>query len=513
MKIALIYPLYSLDTKILRNRYKESGHGWMPLGIAYIAAVLIKNGHAVRFFDRTVMCIKNNFNLTMTDKQCVSYLNDFAPDIVGFSATTPLMCDVKHFSDIIKSSMPDIKIVVGGCHPTVEPEESVKACPAVDIAVRGEGENTIINVVNNLDKLATVKGISFRSGEKIISNEAAKQITDLDSIPMPQRDLFSSDIYCKKIVNRNFYGRFASCFFSRGCNNRCNFCSGYDVFKKGIRFHSSGRVVSEVEDIISRRKPDYLYFTDDNFLFSKEWVENVCRLLIQSGVNKKVKWIVQGKPEKDKTDEALFRLMKEAGCVQLEFGFESGSQAELDRMNKRTKADDYNDIVQMTKRSGMRCYANIMLNYPGQTADDFKETIYFIRNSKPSVVQGGSFLSLPGSPANRDLMEKGHKFSWDIAMSYRTNFSAMSDEEFRKIHTLDYLPLITRINSISLFKSLILIEPLLLFRHFILKIPGTFKIAIKIILGTISWRTLTALQKFYHHLKYEIWLRPDDEIS
>jgi len=273
------------------------------------------------------------------------------------------------------------------------------------------------------------------------------------------------------------------------------------IFKKGIRFHSPGRVVSEIEEIISKCRPDYLFFADDNFLFSKEWVENVCRLLVQSGIHKKVKWIVQGRPKKDMADEGLFRLMKEAGCVQIEFGFESGSQAELDRMNKRTKSDDYDCIVQITKKSGLRCYANMMLNYPGQTAGDFKKTIYFVRNSRPSLVQVAFFFSQPGSPANSDLVKKGYKFSWDTMIVNQVNFSEMSDKEFQKILTHNLLPLVFRLNIISQFRSLIAIDSLSLFPLLILRIPEMIKMTIMLILGSISFSSLVALQNFYQHLK------------
>lgn len=433
MRVFLISPLISTGELDIMK--------FPPLGIAYLAAVLIKDGHSVKLWDRNEVSLKNKFDLSIIDRQTLSEIKNFNPDVVGFSATTPVMYDVKYFSQIIKDIRPNIKIVIGGIHPTVEPEESLKACPAVDVAVRGEGEQTIINIVNSLDDYSEVKGITFRRGEDIVSNPDVELISNLDDIPLPRRDLLNMDYYCTPEHARGLYGRFTTIFTSRGCFHRCNYCSGYNIYKKGVRYHSANRIVSEVEDILAKYRVDYLYFSEDEFLSSRERLVEFSNLVINKGINKKVKWIAQVRPERDRIDKELLRLIKKSGCVQLEFGFESGSQEELDRMNKKAKVEDYDYLVQLTKRSGIRCQADIIVNYPGQTKEDFLKTYFFVKNSRPQMLFVNRFLPLPGARIYEELKKKGYNFSWKESRKSDLNYSAMSDEEFRKMYSLTFYPL------------------------------------------------------------------------
>jgi len=462
MNVSLIYPLVLMKN----NEIKNDRLRFSPLGIAYLAAALIERGHRVNLWDRDVISEKSNYRLLEIDRRTIDDLKKFKPDVIGFSATTPLMCDVKHFSDIVRKTMPDTRIIIGGPHPTVEPEESLKACPAVDIVVRGEGERSVVDLVDNLDNLSAVKGITFRSGENIISNNDAEQIEDLDTIPMPRRDLLYTDFYSKPIQARGLYGRFATTFASRGCNSRCNFCAGYKVFRGGIRSHSVNRIVLEIEDIILRHKIDYLYFCEDDFFFSKKRAYEFCDLLIKKGINKRVKWIAQVRAHKDTADRGLLRIAKKAGCIQLEIGFESGSQEELDRMNKRAKVENYYSILQLIKKAGIRCQANLILKYPDQTADDFRKTISFIKSSNPTVVQPNNYWPLPGSRAYLDLKRKGYDMPWDGSAFENSNFSSMNDKEYMEIFKSSFWPLCNKINNRSYYIFLLFNKPSMLFPIF-----------------------------------------------
>lgn len=439
MKIYLIFPLISIDKK---DRYYMA---FPPLGIAYLAAVLIKNGHEVRLLDRNIIAIKNRFDLLKVDKETLDDIKNFMPEIIGFSASTPLMCDVKYFSNIIKEALPDKKIIIGGAHPSVEPEESLIACQAIDAVVRGEGEDTISKLLNNLDALSRVRGITYREGGAIFSTDDAIPIANLDDIPMPRRDLLDMKFYSQPRRERGLFGRFATIFTSRGCYHRCNFCASYKIFKDGVRLHSANRILSEIKEIISHYKIDYLYFADDELLSDKVRVREFCSLIIKERINKKIKWIAQARADMGKLDKSLLKTMKEAGCVQLEFGFESGSQKELDRMNKRTKVENYYEAVKLTKEAGIRCYADIILKYPGQTVDDLKKTAIFIRGSKPSFVQVTFFWPLPGSSIYQDLKKRGFKIKWDETVNKDFNFSNIDDEKFKEILESHIVPLCRKI--------------------------------------------------------------------
>ncbi|MFH1454209.1 MAG: radical SAM protein [Armatimonadota bacterium] len=428
MKVCLIYPLVS---KEISHKEYDNNIPFPPLGLAYIAAVLKKNNHKVKIIDRNKILKQNDLNLALTDEITLNLIKEFSPSIVGFGATTPLMWDVDHFSKIVKKNFPNIITVCGGPHPTSETDSTLKNCTSIDIAVAGEGELTALELANGLP-LEEIKGLSFRKNGEIITTEHRPLIKDMDSIPFPARELLDMKYYHSYFPSRHVHERTTSIFTTRGCPYRCNFCAGPVMFEGKVRFHSPGYVVKEVKELLDNYKFDTIFFADDLFLANRKRAEEICNLFIKEGINKRTKWIAQIRTELVEPD--LLHLMKKAGCLQVEFGFESGSQRMLDIMNKKHKVEDYYRVAKTAHGCNMRFQCNLIIGYPGEKEDDLIKTIDFIREIKPTVTQVSCLWPLPGTRVYKELLTKGFDLAWDSKTSCASfNFTDMPDEKFKHL--------------------------------------------------------------------------------
>jgi radical SAM superfamily enzyme YgiQ (UPF0313 family) len=323
------------------------------------------------------------------------------------------MSDVGHISRLVKDSCSNAAIILGGPHPSGEPALSLNENPCVDMVVRGEGEFTLLDIAEEMPS-KDIKGIYYRDGDSVVSTAPREVIKNIDELPMPARHLLDMKFYTRpsRFTSRNLSLRTTSIFTARGCPYRCTFCAGPLVFSGKVRFHSAGRVVAEIEELVSRYGIEALYFAEDMFLSSKERAEELLGIFIKKGLNKKIRWMAQAKASII-TDE-LLGLMKDAGCVGIEYGFESGSQRVLDLMNKRLKIDESLRAARLTRKARLRFQANIIVGYPGEREDDFTKTISFIKKVKPNMVGFNIFMPLPGTPSYEQLKREGKALpKWD----------------------------------------------------------------------------------------------------
>lgn len=458
MKICLIYPLISREPK------KKYELPFPPLGIAYLAASLRRAGHTIKILDRNIYLVRCNYDFDLLDSTIINIIRDLEPRVIGFSASTPLMYDVQHFSSLAKKVFPDKILAVGGPHPTVEPEESLKECAAIDVVVKGEGELTVLELLNNLSRLGGVKGISYRSNGSIFSNPDRELIHNLDFLPFPARDLLDMEFYCQPMFARGIQMHFTTIFTARGCPYRCHFCAGPQIFQGKVRFNSASYVIAEIEHVIKNFKVDILYFAEDEFLSDKKRALEICEALIKKRINRKVWWIAQIRPDPKNINLSLLKVLKKAGCIQIEYGFESGSQEELERMNKRTDVGKYYNVAELTKKAGIRYQANLILKYPGQTEKDFQLTRKFIEDIKPDFIQTNMFWPLPGTQAYKDLITKGYKISWEDTEINTMNFTQIDDKHFKELFKDFFYNVIKPLHRKSSKRFYLLHSPIFLLR-------------------------------------------------
>ena len=390
-KVALIYPA------------KEKMGCWPALGLAYIAAMLEKVGHTVLIIDRNPVLLQGGDVEVFTRKA----LADFKPDFVGITATTPLMEDVVSILQILQDMIPDIPLILGGPHVTALPEATLEQYPEVDIVVRGEGELTMPEIVDGRP-LTDILGITWRKDGEITSNPARPLITDLDALPFPNRNLFDMEFYLQpdNIVIRGLRGiRATHIYNARGCYYNCKFCAGAAVFGREVRSNSAHTIVEEINYLIDEYNVEGLYFDEDVFFSSRLRAETICKALVDADIPKKIKWA--GLMRANAAPLDILKMMKASGCVQVEFGFETGSARMLKVVRKGVTLEQNYAAARNSHKAGLRLLASMIVGCPSETLEEYNETLEFLRDTEPHYIGFNKFIPLPGSQFFNELSAEG----------------------------------------------------------------------------------------------------------
>lgn len=425
MKIGFINP-----TSVRRNW----GSSFLPLGIAYLGAQTLNLGWDTFVLDRDLMLSKNNLDLDQTDSLTQARLLQQKPDYVAISATTPIVTDAFKCAKMVKALLPKTIVILGGVHASVMPLETMEACPEIDYLAMGEGEMTIREILAGKAP-QDILGICYRLGDRTVKNLSRPPISNLDAVGLPARHLLDMAEYTKrsKYLIRGVSLRGTSIFTSRGCPYSCSFCSGPLAFGRGVRFNSVPHVIEEIESLIRDYQIEGLYFADDMFSSRRDRAIAICDELIKRGINKQIVFCVQLKVSA--ADAGLLLKLKEAGCIQVEYGFESGSQRILDLMNKGVKIEQNYQAAALTKKVGLRFLANIISGLPGETEADFNQTMEFLDMVKPDVIGFYRLILLPGSKLYLDYMAshpQNKSSNWDDCLQddLNSNYTAIADAKY-----------------------------------------------------------------------------------
>jgi len=354
----------------------------------------------------------------------------FQPDIIGVTSVTlnfPIAAKIMQFC---KKIAPEATTIMGGPHVTFTAEETLRAFPEVDMIVRGEGEETLKELVFALDEqrsLEKVKGLTFRQNGTIFQTEDRPFLRDLDLLPLPDRTLFPISRYLAMRVP-------ASVLSSRGCPRDCTFCVGYRMTGRLGRFRHPLRVVDEMESALQLRF-DEICIDDDLFTRNRRHVLAICEEIGRRSL--KFKMYIFARV--DTVDRFLLRKLKEAGCAMICFGLESGNQKILDKANKRTTVRKARQAVQLCKEEGISPLGSFILGLPGETRETMEETISFARSLE--IPHGFHLLSpFPGTTVRQRAAEYGIKIltdDWslydaDHAVTETEGLSASAVESFAR---------------------------------------------------------------------------------
>lgn len=369
MNIALIFP---------RVKYGEHSP---PLGLGYLGAVLEQKKHTVSIIDLT---FEKNFEFLKEQ------LKQLKPDLVGITCQTTFADDAFYAAKIVKSFFPDTLLVLGGPHPTIMPEKTLEQSGA-DVVVIGEGENTLLELVEKIQKkgdLAEVKGIFYRDdNDQILSTEPREFIEDLDTIPFPARNLFDS---------RYFEFPEITMISSRGCPYNCSFCQPTlkKLFGNKVRLRTPENVMSELEMILLEYHGKIVRFHDDTFTWDRQWITKLLSLIIDSTLY--FSW--NCKSRIDVLDKELIVMLKDAGCMRLDLGVESGSNRLLDCvLNKGITVEKIKEIFKLCEQAGMPTLAFIMVGSPTETPKDILDTINLLDEIPFDGLHVSLFTPFPGT--------------------------------------------------------------------------------------------------------------------
>lgn len=358
-----------------------------PLNLGFIASFLEKNSIEVKIVDE------------LAGQDVRKELERYCPDVVGITATTPVAPDAYRIADL--SRQMGILTVIGGVHAMILPEEALRHA---DIVVKGEGELAMLDIVK--------KGIS----RGVISRPFIKNI---DEIPMPARHLMDTEFYLKvrsRLSGTHLYFaspemRIGAILTTRGCPYHCIFChnSWRDT---PIRFNSPERVISEIRHLIEKYNIQALFFFDDDLFASKTRLKRICQLMQENKFN--IVWSCQARV--DSIDLETLKTARGAGCRQVGFGFESGSQRILDILkNKTTTVEQNKRAIKLCQTAGIIPWGTVMIGNPTETIKDVRMTQQFIRESGIDSIGVHVTTPFPGTELWKWSEERGlipESFDW-----------------------------------------------------------------------------------------------------
>jgi len=395
MKILLLYPRVESIKELMTTR--------PPLGLAYIAASLEKEGHHVKIID---------LNL---EKETVLKEEVQKHELVGISVLTVFYNKVKELIKKIREVDKKIPIVLGGPHITMMAKKALEETDA-DFAVIYEGEETITELVKEIEtgkKFSKIKGIAYKENGNVKINEDRPFNKNLDGLPLPARHLLKIDKYVSYMENENS----TTMLTSRGCPYACVYCCKTEG--RTWRATSAKKVADEMEEIHKKYNINVIYIEDDLFTLDKKRVMEICGEIKKR--NLKIKWICISRV--DMADLEMLKAMKEAGCVEINYGVESGDQEVLDKIGKRITLEQAERAFKITKEAGIQTKGYFIIGLPWDTKETIEKTIDFAIKLNADEIQFSICTPLPGTPlwelAIKEGAIKPNEVNWD-------NFALMS---------------------------------------------------------------------------------------
>lgn len=373
MKILFIHIPFKYTIQSCQPKTLEEGLDYLPpLGLMYLAAYLEKNtDHQVAILDAQV----EQINYGQLSDEIVAR----KPGVVCLSAMTFTIIDVINTARLIKKINPEIKIILGGPHVVIYPEETL-AIPEVDFLVLGEGELVIKNLLENLsqpEELKKIKGLAFRQNGMIINTGQAELIQNLNELPFPARHLTPYKKYFSVVSARR---PVTTMFTSRGCPYQCLFCDRPQL-GKNFRARSAQNVVAEMTECAAMGIQE-IFIYDDTFGIDRQRVLDICSAIKRRGLS--IAWDIRTRV--NTVDEQVLTALKSAGCQRIHYGVEAGTQKILNVLRKGITLKQVEDAFALTKGIGIQTAAYFMIGSPTETKDDILQTIKFMKKINPDYV-------------------------------------------------------------------------------------------------------------------------------
>jgi len=432
MRVLLVYAAPP-PTAWPRGRFHSH---WIPSGVGQIAAQLRSAGHDVRVVVREEELMKLSFDWPAADRRLASVLTELKPEIVGISTVTPAMIECEMISRLAKQLVgPHVLVIAGGHHATALPETTLDECPAVDAIVVGEGEATMVDLASR-GLAPDVAGLVYRRDGRYIRTPPRPPWSDLDALEPIPYDLFDMDYYTRRNrwMIRWLPLSATNLRTSRGCPARCRFCAGYLTAGVGVRFHSLDYITDRLACAVETLGVEAILFEDETLGADPDRLRALCERIRRRGWSRKIRW--SGCLRVDQVTSELLADMKSAGCLQIEYGFETGSDAMLKRLAKNTSIEQNRRAVRLTREAGIRIFADIMVGLPDETERDLAATVAFLRWAKPDVISATQLNPLPGTPIYNALTDAQRAavhwsgYTYADKPGFRVNLTAMSDERF-----------------------------------------------------------------------------------
>lgn len=421
MKTLFIEPPFPPNCQLTRGQIGKFGTRappktvFPPLDFAYAAAVLEKNGYEFELIDAPALNLNVHRLLERVsiDEPTLTIINTSA-----ISLTTDLKV-----ASLIKERSPDSLICVTGSLPSVIPEVALSK-KAIDIVIRGEIEFTIVELLKALDggQLQDVHAIAYKKDGVIVKNPNEPFNLNLDDLPFPAYHHLPVDRYYYSLLPKR---PFVTMLTSRGCPFGCMYCPYPIGFGNVWRKRSPVNVLNEIQYLVDKFGVKSILFNDQVFTYDMKRAEEICRGIVDRGID--VKWRCETRV--DRLSEKLMRKMREAGCVGLHLGIESGDPKILSRVAKRgLNIDMIKKIFAMARDIGIETSAFFIIGLPGETKRSIWKSYKLAREINPDIVQFTMITPYPGTKLYNMAKEKGWILTEDWTRYNLLNVVMRTDE-------------------------------------------------------------------------------------
>jgi anaerobic magnesium-protoporphyrin IX monomethyl ester cyclase len=374
------------------------GRHFLPIGLAYVAAALEKAGFPVEILD--------NYLLEKPIDEVKLEIKRLNPEIVGITCSSATYSRCVETAKAVKETLPSCKVVVGGWHPSYEPDSMLQH-QEIDYVVMGEGERAMVELATHVTSgederaVTEIAGVGYRQEGKMVKN-APKFINNLDELPFPARHLLPMHLYDRQIEYLNVKP-VDNMNIARGCPFSCAFCETRQLWGKTCRTFSPPRVLEEINHLMTNFGTKGIYFINDNLTIRKKETIELCRLIKENKLD--IEWVCDTRV--DLVSRELLKEMKAAGCKTIWFGGESGSPRILKKINKGVTLEQTEDALKMCREEGIQTACSFLLGIPGETVEDMEATYKFARKIDPDWCRFNIFVAVPGSALYDEVMQKG----------------------------------------------------------------------------------------------------------
>lgn len=406
VKVALINPPVPDQKNWVREGRCQQldiwGAPFPPLTLALISRELVNQGNETILIDAG----PEKKNLAAVLKQ----IGEFSPSLIVLTLSTPTIeTDLNWFVSELKKAHPGILVAGVGIHVSALPKETLSNYPQLDFVVVGEPEKTIGELVaRKMKDLSLVASLGYRDAEGGVRlNETRPFMAEIDSLGLPDWAKIDFRNYQMPIVNKPF----SLVHFARGCPYRCNYCTAHTYNGRSFRVRSVGSLIEELEYNMSLGVHDFLFWTE-MLTFDADYLNELLDTIIAKGLHEKIRWVCNSRV--DTVRPELLKKMKMAGCWQIAFGFEFGSDEFLKIANKGGKASVAlaREAAQMAHEAGLVVDGHFMLGYPGETESHMQKTIDLALSLPLTFSHFYAVVPYPGAEIYDNWASKNNQVKW-----------------------------------------------------------------------------------------------------
>ncbi len=325
-------------------------------------------------------------------------LREFRPDFLVLSITTPSLQDDLHAAVLAKKLDPNIVTIAKGAHFNTLDIQAMEDCPALDIGLRGEYEETCRDIARGRP-IEQISGLTWRRGDKVVRNPNRPLPANLDRLPFPARHLARNDLYIRPDTGEAQ----TTIVTNRGCPFSCTYCLANQVSGLKNRYRSVENVMDELRECVHRHGIRNFLFRSDLFTQNKKWVIQLCDRIVEERLD--ISWAANSRV--DTVNPDVLAAMKRAGCWLIAFGVEKGSNEALELIEKKATVEQAREALRLTREAGIRRSIYILVGLPADDRPTIEQDIRFARELDPDYLEIFYPYPFPGTPLYREAVAAG----------------------------------------------------------------------------------------------------------